>query len=167
MSPLGAVVGGLLAGALGTVALDVVNYIQYRAGGGQDAPMSWETAAGLDSWDDAPVPAQVGRRVVEGLLQRELPASSARTVNSITHWAYGMVWGVEYGILAGSTHKRRAGWGPVFGSLVWLTSYAVLPMIKLYKPIWEYDSTTLAKDWAGHLAYGTATAVAFRAISKP
>jgi len=165
LSPLAAVVYGAVCGTLGTVALDAVNYLEYRRGGGTDAPLAWESAAGLDSWEDAPVPALVGKRVVEGLLQRDLPASSARLVNNVTHWAYGVAWGAQYGLMAGSTQSMRARWGPVFGSLAWLSGYVVLPPTKLYKPIWDYDASALAKDWAGHLAYGTTAAAAFRALA--
>ncbi|MDQ1364423.1 MAG: hypothetical protein QOE57_465, partial [Acidimicrobiaceae bacterium] len=38
LSPLGAVVRGVIAGAVGTVALDAANYAQYRAGGGTEEP---------------------------------------------------------------------------------------------------------------------------------
>ena len=103
LSPLGAVVRGVLAGAVGTVALDAANYAEYRAGGGTDSAVTWEFSAGLDSWEKAPAPAQVGKRLYEGLLQKELPPSSARTVNNLTHWGYGMFWGALFGILAGST----------------------------------------------------------------
>ena len=34
MTPLGAVVAGLLAGAVGTVCLDAVHYLKYRRAGG-------------------------------------------------------------------------------------------------------------------------------------
>ena len=95
LSPLGAVVRGAVAGAVGTVALDAANYAQYRAGGGTDDPLAWEFTAGLDSWDDAPAPAQVGRRLYEGLTQHRMPPGSARLVNNITHWGYGIFWGAR------------------------------------------------------------------------
>ena len=164
LSPLGAVVRGVLAGVVGIMALDAANYAQYRADGGTDSPMTWEFSAGLDSWENAPAPAQVGKRLYEGLLQRELPPSSARTVNNLTHWGYGMFWGAVFGIVAGSTRPRRLR-GPLFGTMVWLSGYAVLPAAKLYKNIWEYDAKTLVKDWSGHLAYGTGTSFAFRLLS--
>jgi hypothetical protein len=163
-SPLGAVVRGVVAGAVGTVALDAANYAQYRAGGGTQKPRQWEFAEGLDSWEAAPAPAQVGKRLYEGLLQKELPPSSARLVNNVTHWAYGTSWGAVYGVVAASTRSRRLQ-GPLFGTLVWLSGYVVLPIAKLYQPIWKYDCKTLARDWSGHLAYGTTTAVAFRVLS--
>jgi len=164
LSPLGAVVRGVLAGVVGTAALDAANYVQYRAGGGSDDPLTWEFSAGLDSWEDAPAPAQVGKRLYEGFTQEPLPPSSARVVNNITHWSYGMFWGAVFGVVAGSTRPRRLR-GPLFGTLVWLSDYAVLPLAKLYQPIWEYDRKTLAKDWSAHLAYGTATSLVFRVLS--
>jgi hypothetical protein len=164
MSPLGAVVRGAVAGAVGTVALDAVNYAQYRAGGGTDAPLAWEFSAGVDSWEKAPAPAQVGKRLYEGLMQRPLPPSSARLVNNITHWGYGVVWGAQYGVVAASTRRRKLQ-GPLFGTLVWLSGYVVMPLAKLYKPIWEYDPKALAKDWSGHLAYGSTVSSTFSILS--
>jgi hypothetical protein len=164
ISPLGAVVRGAVAGAVGTVALDAVAYARYRAGGGQEAPFQWETSVGVDSWEKAPAPAQVGRRLYEGLMQRPLPPSSARLVNNVTHWGYGLFWGAQYGVVAASTRRRPLP-GPTFGTVVWLSGYVVLPLAKLYQPIWEYDAKTLVKDWSGHLAFGTATAATFAILA--
>ena len=164
VSPLAAVVRGALAGVVGTVALDAVNYAEYRSGGGTDAPLTWEFSGTIDSWDKAPAPAQVGRRLYEGFLQRPLPPSAADMVNNITHWGYGMLWGAQYGIVAGSGRRRRFS-GVALASVVWLSGYAVLPLAKLYKPIWEYDAKTLAKDYAGHLAFGISTATAFSVLT--
>jgi hypothetical protein len=36
------------------------------------------------------------------------------------------------------------------------------PKLGVYKPIWEYDLETLAKDLSAHFVFGTATATAFR-----
>ena len=44
MTPLAAVVTGLLAGAAGTVCLDAVHYLKYRRAGGTDRPLAWEFA---------------------------------------------------------------------------------------------------------------------------
>ncbi|HEX8037487.1 MAG TPA: hypothetical protein VF510_26775 [Ktedonobacterales bacterium] len=47
---------------------------------------------------------------------------------------------------------------------VWTSSYVALSVAGLYKPIWEYDSSTLLKDLSAHLAYGlTAATFAFLA----
>src|SRR5689334_948728 len=70
--PLAAVAGGLLAGAVGTVCLDAVNYVKYRRTGGIDSPLACECPQ-VDSWDQAPDPGQVGKRLIEGFTHRELP----------------------------------------------------------------------------------------------
>jgi len=56
--------------------------------------------------------------------------------------------------------------GIVFGAIVGATSYVVLPLVKLYKPIWEYDGKTLAKDLIAYLTFGLGTGAAFRLLSS-
>ena len=165
-TPLGAVVRGAVAGAIGTLAMDTLLYLRYRRGGGTDSFRDWEFSASVKTWADAPAPAQVGRRLFEGLFQRKLPDSSAALVNNITHWAFGIANGAGYGLVAGSLRKPRISYGPVFGASVWSGGYAVLPAAGLYKNIWEYDKTVLAKDLSAHLLYGTTTAAAFALTQK-
>lgn len=163
LTPLGAVVRGAIAGAAGTAAMDTAQYLLYRRGGGSQPFPAWETSEGLSTWEDAPAPAQVARRIVEGLTQHELKPGTARLANNTTHWATGIAWGAAYGVLAGSTPKRRVCLGLVWGATVWASSYVLLPALGLYQPIWEYDAATLAKDLGVHLVYGLATAATFRA----
>ena len=122
MTPLGAVARGLVAGAAGTFAMDALLYARYRRGRGEERFEPWEFSSGLESWEHAPAPAQVGKRLVEGLFERELPPERARLVNNITHWAFGIFGGVQYGIVAGSlptpahpvrtaVRRRRVGGG--------------------------------------------------------
>jgi hypothetical protein len=165
-TPIAAVARGLFAGAVGTVAMDTFLYRNYRRAGGTERPMSWEFSAQVRSWDQAPAPAQLGRRLVEGVFDRKLPDDRARLVNNVTHWAYGIVSGAAYGVLAGSLRRPRARYGLPFGAGVWLTGYAVLPAAGLYKPIWEYDAVTLAKDLSAHLVYGATTGLAFAALQR-
>jgi hypothetical protein len=166
LTPIGAIVRGLIAGAVGTAAMDTLLFERYRSGGGKQGAEEWETSEGLASWDDAPAPAQVGRRLVEGLFEVQIPPSRVRLVNNVTHWAYGILGGVQYGIVAGSLGKQKVAYGLPFGASVWAAGYVVLPAAKLYKPIWEYDAKTLAKDLSAHLVYGLTTATAFRLLSK-
>jgi hypothetical protein len=165
MSPLGAVARGLVAGAFGTVAMDALWFARYRRGGGESGVAAWEFSSDVSSWDQAPAPAQVGKRLVEGLFERELPTQRVGLVNNVTHWGYGMLAGLQYGIVAGSLRTPRVLYGLPFGATVWATSYVVLPAAKLYQPIWEYDRTTLAKDLSAHLVYGFGTATALRLLS--
>jgi hypothetical protein len=165
LTPLAAIGLGLAAGALGTAAMDALLFSRYRHGGGESRFADWELSAGVDDWDGAPAPAQVGRRLVDGLFQTSLPASRARLVNNVTHWAFGIASGAGYGIVAGSLPRRRVLYGLPFGAAVWSGGYVVLPAMKLYQPIWTYDRKTLADDLSAHLVYGLATAAAFQALS--
>ena len=164
MSPLGAIGRGLVAGAAGTLAMDALWFARYRRAGGDSDFAEWEFSSGVCSWEQAPAPAQVGKRLVEGLFKRELPASRAALVNNITHWAYGMLGGTQYGIVAGSLNRPRIRYGVPFGASVWAAGYAVLPAAKLYKPIWEYDAKTLGRDLGAHAVFGLGAAMAFRAL---
>lgn len=164
ITPLGAVGRGLVAGAAGTAVMDLVWYSRYRRGGGKDRFVDWEFSGGIDNWDDAPAPAQVAKRVTEGFLQKEVPVDKAPMINNAVHWGYGMLWGALYGITAGSLRKASPAYGLILGPIVWSGAYVVLPPANLYKPMWQYDLTTLAKDLSAHVAYGAGTAGAFRAL---
>jgi Protein of unknown function (DUF1440) len=165
LTPIGAVARGLVAGAIGTAAMDTLLFFRYRQGGGASGAADWEFSKGLSSWDDAPAPAQVGRRLVDGLFDTEIPASRARLVNNVTHWAFGMFSALPYAIVAGSLPRQQVRYGLPFGAAVWAGGYVVLPAAKLYKPIWDYDGKTLAKDLSAHLVYGVATATTLRLLS--
>jgi hypothetical protein len=163
-TPLGAIARGLAAGAAGTLAMDLLWFARYRRGGGDGGFAAWELSAGLDGWERAPAPAQVGRRLVEGLFDLELPSRRAQLVNNVTHWAYGMLGGAQYGVVEGSIERPRVRHGLPFGAGVWAAGYVVLPAAKLYEPIWKYDRKALADDLSAHLVYGLGTAAAFRLL---
>jgi len=164
LTPLAAVAAGLLAGTVGTVCLDAVQYLKYRRGGGTERPLAWEFAP-VETWDQAPDPGQVARRVIEGFTQRKLPDRLAWPVSTAMHWAYGSSAASLYGIMVGSLRRPRAVYGPPFGAAVWAAGYVILPEGGLYKPIWEYDAKTLAWDLTGHLAYGAGTGITFLVLA--
>jgi hypothetical protein len=164
-TPIGAVARGIAAGAVGTVAMDMLWFTRYRRGGGSSSFADWEFSLSVSDWADAPAPAQVGKRLVEGLFPLHVPPKRAALVNNVTHWGYGLLGGAQYGIVAGSLRAPRIRYGVPFGAGLWATSYVVLPAAKLYKPIWRYDAITLAKDLSAHLVYGLGTAAALRLLT--
>ena len=166
VSPVTAVAVGAAAGAVGTAAMDLVWFRRYRKGGGQQGLLAWETADGVDKWDDTSGPGQLGRLLVEGFTQHELADRWARTSTNVMHWATGLAWGAQFGIVANSTQRRSWALGLLLGPLVWLASYVLMPLAKLYKPIWEYDRKTLGKDLSAHLVYGAATGATFAAFTR-
>jgi Protein of unknown function (DUF1440) len=145
--------------------MDTLLFARYRRRGGKTSAEDWELSKGLKSWEDAPAPALVGKRLVEGVFELEIPPSRVPLVNNVTHWGFGIVNGAAYGVVAGSLPKQRVIYGLPFGASVWGSGYVVLPAAKLYKPIWKYDLKTLAGDLSAHLVYGLATATAMRLLS--
>jgi hypothetical protein len=165
ITPLAAVAAGVLAGVVGTACMDTVRYVTYRRTGGRDSPLAWEFAP-VESWEKAPDPGQIAKRLIEGFTQREIPDRWAMLTSTVAHWAYGSALGALYGVLAGSLREPSASYGLPFGGLVWASSYAVLPEAGLYKPIWDYSAQTLARDLSAHLGYGAGTGIAFRLFSR-
>jgi hypothetical protein len=152
-----------VAGAIGTVAMDLLWYSRYRRGGGDEDFPAWEFTGDLESWDDAPAPAQVARKLVGAVLDRDIPLDKARLANNVMHWGYGAGWAT---VLAVAGRRGRLWRGPVFGTLVWASDYVVLPVLGIYQPIWTYDRETLAQDLSAHVVYGTATDLALRALAR-
>jgi hypothetical protein len=165
MTPLGAVIRGAVAGAAGTVAMDAFWYARHRLTGGTQDPLTWEFG-GPSDWDSVSAPAQVGRRLVEGLTQRPLDARWARLTNNVMHWAYGVGWGTVLGVAGGSLPRLRLAHGPLFGVTVWGTGYVILPVAGLYKPIWQYRIGELAPDLGAHLIYGTTSVGTFGMLRR-
>ena len=126
ITPLAAVVSGVLAGVAGTVCLDAVNYLKYRSTGGKDSPLTWEFPK-VDRWDQAPAPGQVGKRLIEGFTQRELSDRWASPVSTVMHWSYGSGWGALYGVLAGSLRSPKPVYGLPLGAVAWISGYVLLP----------------------------------------
>ena len=156
---------GLLAGALGTAAMDVLLYRRYRQAGGEEGFGDWESSADVTSWEAAPAPAAVGRLAFERLAGKPLVPSRARLTNNLTHWSYGTLAGAPYAILSRSLRAPSVLYGLPFGATVWAASYVVLPALGLYEPIWRYDAKTLGKDLSAHLVYGLSTAIGLRALA--
>lgn len=50
--------------------MDTVRYLRYRRGGGTDSLAEWEFPS-IDSWEQAPDPGLVAKRLIEGFTQRE------------------------------------------------------------------------------------------------
>jgi hypothetical protein len=155
------VVCGALAGAVGSLAMDLVWFARYKRGGGESSFLVWEFGSAPTTWEDASAPAKVGKLLYESGTHRELPASEINLTTNVMHWGYAKQWGAIFGVAIGSRSHLKAWQAPLFGALVWLASYVSLPIAGFYKPIWSYDLKTLWNDLGPHLVYGVATAAAF------
>ena len=158
-TPLGASARGIVAGFAGTHALDLAQ----KAGNklrGEETRSEWE------SWDEAPVPAKIGKRMIEGVFRREVSTKRIELVNNAVHWSYGALWGVLYGLVQGTVRAQPLRLGLAFGAGLWGFSYVVMPAAKLYKPIWEYPPKSLAIDLSYHLAYGAAAGATYKELDR-
>lgn len=158
---------GAAAGAAGTLAMDLLWYTRHRRSGGTDGFLGWETAAGTTGYADAGAPAQVGKRLVEAVTGAPPPDDTARLMTNAVHWATGKQWGAVYGLAQPWLGRR----GPLVGGVAlglaaFGTSYAVLPALGVYKPIWEYDARTIWQDLSAHLVYGVTTATTAAALTR-
>ena len=152
-SPLAAVVQGLIAGAVGTAALTAY----------QIATGKTEESEDPKDWSETPAPAQVGKRVAEGVFEQDVPLEKAGTVTQLVHWLYGTSWGALYGLIEESLRKPAVS-GLALTSAVMANDYTMLPAMNLYKPPWRYPPKALAGDFGMHLVYGYATAAAYRLL---
>jgi hypothetical protein len=160
------VAAGALSGVVGTAAMDLVLYRRYRREDGKDSFWRWEFAGGVMSWGDASAPGQLGQKVERFVTRRQPPDSWARTTTNLVHWATGIGWGMQYGALARTTARHPWVSALALGPAAWLSSYAILPLAKVYQPIWEYDARTLGDDLSVHLVFGGTTSAAFAVLAQ-
>jgi hypothetical protein len=152
ISPLRAVGTGLVAGAAGTAAMTAAQTVYYKKTGNQPST----------------TPAEVGRRLIRGVLQRDVPEDRTDLLNNAMHVAYGTSWGAALGIVAGSAARRPPALrtGLAFALSVWGASLVELPLMDVAPPPWEWGATALATDLGFHLVYGTAAAAAFGVLNR-
>lgn len=142
-TPIRALRRGLLAGVAGTAVMTVAQTAYYKATGSE--PSS--------------TPAEVAKRVIRGVLQREVSEAHTDALNNGMHWLYGTGWGTLYGLAV-----RRPTQGVTFAVLVWGASLIELPAMKLAPPIWEMKPAQIAPDLGFHLLYGLTVAGAHRVL---
>jgi hypothetical protein len=149
---------GAVSGICGTIAMDLLWYRRYLKSGGNEDIGTWEFARSVTGWDNAPAPGKAAAKLFQFVARQPAPDSWARPTTNIVHWLTGAAWGVQYSVLRGNAGRGRWALGFFLGPTAWVTSYAVLPLLGLYRPIWEYDARTLAEDLSAHMLYGIVTA---------
>ena len=165
MSLLGTLARGAAASAIGTLALDLVWFRRFRAGGGEGSFAAWDVTKDVTSWEDAPAPGKMGRKVLEAATGTSVPVERAALVSNVMHWSYGTAWTAGYAV-ATRNRARPLLAGPAFGALVWSSDYVTLPIAGIYEPIWRYDAQTLWQDLSAHLVFGAAADLALRALAR-
>lgn len=142
-SPVRALRRGVLAGVAGTAAMTAAQTAYYNATGS----------------DPSTAPAEVAKRIIRGVLQRDVSDDLTPVLNNAMHFAYGTGWGALYSLAA-----RRPTFGVAFAGVVWGASLVELPAMKLAPPIWEMAPESIAPDVAFHVLYATVTALTHRVL---
>jgi hypothetical protein len=166
-TPLGAVRRGLAAGAVGTLCMTAWQEFAGKLQASTQESDPEPDPRPLDPWEKASAPAQVAKRIGEGVFQEKVSPDLIPLLTNVMHWGYGTGWGAVYGLVAGSARKPQGlRGGAVFGTTVWLMSYVQLVPMGLYQPPWKYPPKGLALDLSYHLVYGVGVAGAYRVLDR-
>lgn len=165
-TPLGAVARGLAAGAVGTALMTVAQELsaKLQSSGGSEQQGDAGSAP-ADPWEQASMPAQVARRISEGVFHHEISPDKIPVLTHAMHWGYGTAWGAVYGMLQGTFGGRSVRQGVVFGAGVWAMSYVQLVPMGLYQPPWRYPAKDTAMEVGYHLVYGAGVAAAHHRLA--
>lgn len=117
-----------------------------------------------DPWEQASMPAQVARRIIEGVFHQEVSPELVPALTHGMHWAYGTAWGAVYGPIQGTFPGRPLRRGLLFGTGVWIMAYLQLVPMGLYEPPWRYSAKDLATELGFHLAYGCGVGLGYRGL---
>jgi hypothetical protein len=147
--PLVAVRRGAIAGAVGTAAMTAYQLAAVKARGSEPSR----------------APAEVAKRILRGVFQRDVPEDRTELLNNGMHWTYGTGWGIFYGIVAPSLPGSPVRNGIALGLLVWGASLVELPAMKIAPPVWETPPREVVLDASYHLVYGVAVALAYPPIA--
>lgn len=137
---------GLLAGALGTVAMTVSSTAEMKLSGrgGSSTP---EDAAGT----------------VLGVSPTD--QAGEQRFGSLVHWGYGTAWGAVRGLL-GAAGLRGPAAAAAHLAAVWGGEQVVLPATGAGSPTPRYGAAATATDALHHAVYAIATSVTYEWLDR-
>ncbi|HJT86267.1 MAG TPA: DUF1440 domain-containing protein [Bryobacteraceae bacterium] len=117
---------------------------------------------------DEPATVKAAVAVSTAVLKRELRREEKGPAGDAVHYLFGTAIGGLYGVLAGEKPAARAGFGALFGSLLWLVSDEIaVPALGLAKSPRAYPASVHASALGAHLVYGITTEVVRRGLRAP
>ncbi len=132
---------GVVAGIAGTAAMTASSMVERR----------------LRDRGPSTAPAQAVEQVLE---IKPVSDDAEARLGNLTHWGYGVAWGVARGALAAS--GLREPWVTLahFGG-VWGAEITMLPRLGLSSPIWKWGGEAIGIDAWHHFVYAAATGLAY------
>jgi hypothetical protein len=165
VKPIGALLRGIFAGALGSGAQELFFRATSRlapSGGGGFEPVEAEQAGEM--------PTQtVARRLVEGLARRgPLGEKAKRRAGEAVEVGFGAAWGGLYGLLRESfpAAGRLAGVAGFSAAVAGVSNGVIVPLFRVGP--WPHRVPLRSHGYylASHLAYGAVTALAYEALRR-
>ena len=148
LNTVGSSIGkGLLAGLAGTAAMTVSSTIEAR----------------LRHRAASSAPARATAKVL-GIKEFESDLAQAR-FNDLSHWGYGISWGVLRGLLAATGMKPKAATA-LHGAAIYGAAQMTLPALEIAPPAIFWAKEEIAIDAWHHAVYAAATGVAYELISS-
>jgi uncharacterized membrane protein YagU involved in acid resistance len=152
---------GLVAGLAGTAAMTLYQEAVARARGRSALA---ENLREPRTWAEAPAPAQLAKKVSEGVLHQRVVKRQAPLITNAMHWAYGVSLGIAYGLTVSRLRVPALASGAAFGTAVWGVAYGMLSPLGIYEAPWRYPAKTLGIDLSYHLVYGVGVAAVYDAL---
>ena len=84
ITPVGAVACGIAAGVVGTACMTALQEVMARRRRARASVGAAENSL-EDPWKKAPAPAQLAKRVIEGVMQREVPVERIPLLTNAVH----------------------------------------------------------------------------------
>ena len=152
---------GLVGGVIGGIAASfVMEQFQALLKKAEDSEQA-EPPSGGD-----PATVKAAAAVVEPVLNRELYKEEKEVAGPAMHYAMGAVSGAIYGAVAAAFPFAAAGFGSLFGAILWaVADEGLVPGLGLSKAPAEYPATVHANSLASHIVYGISTDVVRRLIA--
>jgi len=80
----------------------------------------------------APAPAQVGQRTLEGVFRTQGGADQIPALTNAMHWLYGSAQGGLYGLVQATIRANPLAGGLAFGAGVWTLSHPQLRAVEMH-----------------------------------
>jgi hypothetical protein len=147
LGDIGSAIGkGLVAGAVGTLAITAFQLLETKVTGREEST----------------VPADAAGKVLE--IQPRNEEGQTR-LNQVTHWLYGIAWGVPRALLGLIGMRDPAATAVHFGA-VWGSAISMPAALDVAPPPTEMEPKELAMDAARHAVYAVATGLAFDYLDR-
>lgn len=133
------VLRGILAGAIGTVFMN----------------LSSETEMHLRGRQPSVTPGRAANKVLRIVGVPQLEGTALQVLSTWTHYLYGAAWGLVLWLLLSSLELSIAAALPLFFFIVWGTEQIQLPALGLTPPSWKWGAKEVAIDLWHHIVFAT------------